>query len=614
MQTIPQRRRDLLLRPLVAALALLAAFLSPSPAAAYDTFTAVPRITGTLAAQRAVGQVFRDAETETRRVFFVGDSRLSSLGGSGNNMLSALVLGMATLTEHGNIPETSAVSTSTLGSTTRAPFVAFNHSGAVSTGLQSTVTSVPANLEPSGVAPATIGTLRVPIFSGGQAWWGFDPECRWMSPVLRGHSITAWSRANNIRGRVFCSTNATSATDLYVYMQGKSTETISDNGSPTTLSTTVIPVPELETATYAVYSYATPFVAGNGHEYYQLKVNCSDTDRIECGFGRFESSDPRGIAVQNIAQGGDTVTSFASERPDAGPWYVAMGPFHLGVVFCNVNDAYAASIAPATWETNLRQAIADIRRMSGSPSMPVIVWIQVERVSHPSTETTKKGYWDQYAGVAQVVAESMSGVVAINTARVIYEKWFQVAVNWYPNGAMSGTYSESNTYAANDIVIGDGVTITAGQIYLCLSPTSAGQDPIDTPAKWFRMDAPYSAVTVYAANRACTYGGRYWVNTSGADSTGNEPGATAVWTELPIYQEYVHPHAGGCQIIVDEFVSACRELKGYRRGYRSPGILPRRRLHPGRPSRSELYDTWRTSGGKAIASGPRRRRESGGVA
>lgn len=65
--------------------------------------------------------------------------------------------------------------------------------------------------------------------------------------------------------------------------------------------------------------------------------------------------------------------------------------------------------------------------------------------------------------------------------------------------AWESTYSESDTYAVGDIVY----YATTGEVYECATATSAGEDPVDTPAKWTLREFPHRlARAVKAGARA----------------------------------------------------------------------------------------------------------------
>lgn len=625
--------------PLVAMLILLASLLGAPPSAShaastmpvastasaiaaaaigYDTTLNVAVITGSLPAQRAIGQAIRDAETQNVGFILSGDSRFTAMGGAGTHMIDALVLGLPTLTTHGNIPQTPALSTAPFASGWFG-FNAFNNSSANNTGRSTTNARAYFGLWPSPTVTiadgSTNGTLRCGGHPSGPMWWRFDPSRKQASPMLRGKALSAWDTTANIRAHWYACTNSATAADAYPYLQGIATysSTVNDSGT-TTISGLVQPVPELASSTYAVYGYTTPWTAANGYPMFQFRMTASTSGGVEMGALRWESSNTKGIWIQHCSQGSARVNSLMAGAPDCGPWLQAFGPYRVGIIACNVNDAFVST--PAQWEVLLRQAITDLRTLCNQPTLPVIVWIQVSPI-FGATESTYAGYFDQYPGVAKTVAESMPGVVAINTARVIRERYATSTINWVPGGNYTSIYNAGTAYAVGDVMQYPGSDPTLDPWYRCKTATTAGQTPVSHAAKWKILEAAYNAATTYEYGDCVSYAGQEWAYlATETPAAGQEPGVHANWVVCFPYppRDRVHQTAAGAQAIVDEFVKSLRELAGYRRGYRSPGILPRRRLHPGRPSRSELYDTWRKSGGKAIASGPRRRREAGGVA
>lgn len=566
------RRSNSATIPILSALAIVAALLCGEPSCAYDTNSAVPVITGTQGGQRAVGKVFRDAESAKKRVCIIGDSRFTMPGGSGTNMHTALVFGLASLTSHGNIPETQPVAVSGIYSSPRWPFVGHNRNTVTTTGLATTPARQPANLFPSGLGTETAGTFRMPPGPVGSQYimWGFDPKARYISTQLRGAGIAHWDTTAQLRATIFCCSNPTSAASMTWDMRGSTVVTVTPAGG-SSVDTGTFDTTALETETYGVTGYSTDWVDCDAHEYWLTTYIAGDADMIETGFCRYESSNETGVATVVYAQGGDQVTSFLSERPEAGPWYTAMGPYDLVVFACNVNDAYSSSVTPAQHETNLRAAVSGAPTMLGSPGIPCVIWTQVDRISDPATESTKIGYFAQYAGAAKTVAESVGNVVAVNTIPAI-AKTYDPAVNWMVGGTRKGDYSEAATYAVGDIVI------YSSNPWRCITATSAGQDPVDTPAKWFQQNLAYNAGTTYNQGYCCTYAGAAWTWIAPTGASAVEPGASTSyqWRQMAMYDahEYVHPNAIGAQLIVDEFVRALRELVGYRRGYRPPGIIP----------------------------------------
>ena len=558
-------------RPILLTLAFVAAwFGAPTqPAAAYDTNMTVPTITGTNGAQRAVGKVFLDAETSKKRVCIIGDSRFTMPGGSGPDMHTSLVFGLASLTSHGNIPETQPVAVSGIYSSPRWPFVGHNRNNVTTTGLATTVARQPANLDPSPVGAA--GTFRMPPGPVGTHYimWGFDPKARYIGTQLRGAGIAHWDTTANLRATVFCCTNPTSSASMTWDMRGSTVVTVTPAGG-TSVDTGTFDTTALETSTYGVTGYSTDWVDCDAHEYWLTTYIAGDSDLIETGFCRYESSNATGVATVIYAQGGDQVTSFLSEHPDAGPWYTAMGPYDLLVFACNVNDAYSSSVTPAQHEANLRAAIAGAPTLLGSPGIPCIIWTQVDRVSDPVAEATQISRFAEYAGAAKVVAESTPNTIAINTIPAI-AKTYDQNVNWMPGGTRKGTYSAAVAYAVGDVVI-------STHPYICITATSAGESPSGTPAKWFQQNVAYNAGTTYNRGYCCTFAGAAWTWIAPTGASGVEPGATTSyqWRKMAMYDahEYVHPNAIGAQLIVDEFVKALRELAGYRRGYRPPSLIP----------------------------------------
>lgn len=65
--------------------------------------------------------------------------------------------------------------------------------------------------------------------------------------------------------------------------------------------------------------------------------------------------------------------------------------------------------------------------------------------------------------------------------------WFrEPASNW-----IGEDFSPTDTYAADEVVYYEGTGVDyEGDFWTCLSTTSAGQDPEDTPAKWERIEFP----------------------------------------------------------------------------------------------------------------------------
>lgn len=602
---------------IVATLALLASLLclhqpathagasTPAAAAAsaiaaaavgYDTVLNVPAISGTAAAQRAIGKIIRDAETEPVGFLFSGDSRMTANGGAGRHLVESLGILMPSLTSHGNMPQTPALSLSP--NTTEAWLcgLALNQSAYASSNTGRGCTSERAypSLEPSPAAApitdgSTSGTRRTGNHPTGAIFFRFDPEQRNVSVLRKSKGMTLWDRDNNIRFSWFAANNATMAAQAHVALQGKATYsgTVNDTGV-TQIGTESPSLAALETAENGVTKFTTPATALDAYEMYQIRVTALDADGVEVGAGRAEQVDDAGnlvpgIWIQHSAAGGITTATLMEDHPDSGPWFTAFGPFRCIVMACNVNDN--SIYTPAQWETVMRQGITDLRTLCGQPGLPAIIWIQAQSVHAPS-EATFLGYFQEYAGVAKTIAESMDNVVAINTAREILERYHDPQINWVPGGTYQGDYAAGTAYAVGDVMRYPAGT--GNPWYRCKTATSPGEHPGSHAAKWRVLEAAYNSATTYEYGDCVTHAGQHWGYVAiETIASGQEPGAHVNWVRCTPFKpsDRVHPIENGAELYAELFVKALRELAGYRRGYRSPGILPRRRREPGRPKR-----------------------------
>lgn len=532
----------------------------------YMTVMDTDLITGSESAQRMIGRAILDGEDEGVGFILVGDSRVTTLGGAGADMVDALVVGLAGLTTHGNIPQTPVFSTCPYTSGGWCGFMSFSGSGTI-TGRATTEARAWPNLQPN---PATAiadgsgaGTIRCGSHPTDPLRWRFDPYRRNSSPFVRGKGIGGWDLTSNVRARWFACTNTGSATNAYPYFQGITaySGTVSDTNA-TTISGIDLPVPELNSSTYAIYDYATVWNPIEDYTQFQLRITASSSGGIECGGARFESSNDVGIWFQHVAQGSTRVESLMTVHPSCGPWLQAFGPYRVGVIACNVNDCFAHTAAE--WEPLLRQAIRDLRTLCNQGTLPVIIWIQATPI-FAASESSYANSFQSSAGVAKAVANSMPGVVAINTARVISGHYSYAQTNWVPGGMYAGPYNAGTAYSVGDVMQYPGTTPQTDPWYRCMTATTAGQTPVSHASKWHQLEVAYNSGTTYAYGHCVTHGGKQWAYLAQeTPAAGQEPGVHANWVECFPYSphERVHPNPWAAQVMVDEFCKALSVLRG----------------------------------------------------
>ncbi len=547
---------------------------------AYDDFLDVKLVEGPIASQRAVGAALLLAETQGVAIYCFGDSRVTAPGGAGLDRCSALRLLLPTLTTHRNIPFTEFCPPLPYTSQ-RSPFMLGNSSGAYTTSLATTEARELPLHDPGNVH--AIGLNRAPIFSGGASWFGFDPECRDVSPVVGCRGLTKWDRSKNFRGRVFVCSNPTTTTDLYIYVLGKPDGVVNEVSATvrqTEIHSGVNAV--LETSTYLVRSYVSDYQAGNTDEYFIIKVNCSDTDGCELGGCWVESAETKGIGLVTCGSGGTRIEGFSAVHASADVWLKEMHankPCNIIILAFDVNDLSAGQHTAAQWETYLSDGIDFHRSAFGvGTEVPVIIWIAHEPVfGSTASEVTYSTEWRQAAGVAKVVANAKTNVVVANTAAGVHQ-WFDATLNWVPDGLYVGNLTLLASFAATSVVKWTNDPAVTGydvlgdnNWYYVKTTTSIGDTPGTAAAKFLSLGAAYDpSKTNYERHHGCTLAGRYYVHLGlVASAAGQEPGVHQNWLECPLYgpHERVHPNANGSRLIVEEFMKALRQMMGLVDGY-----------------------------------------------
>lgn len=370
----------------------------------YRNYMKVPIVTGE--GLHRVRSILREGNTQIRRIALFGDSQETSPGGAGNAYIPRLQRNLQE--RFGYIGETPFFGTSPQGSGSPPAGWLMVINIAQDGPLDSAITSdrVPPGLNVKGnVLPSEGG----PQQNGGYF-------CLVHDGILTGDPISLPHNRMNPAHQI--------AAEILVFDTGNGAGA-KYNLRPTDIPTEWSAPVGSEEFTLEPISGSPGVLLGRSSslyrgtkKYHRIEILGTDpVDPIEIAGVRFvDMEQQNGILVQAFSSGGYTAASFLAHHAKSAGILRAINP-HVAILQYGANDMN--SWGPLAFEQDVRSLVAFIRETMDDPCFPIVLFGEPWRWLPMAIQHRQ----DQYPAVLENIANSESGIVAINMRRLLEERY-----------------------------------------------------------------------------------------------------------------------------------------------------------------------------------------------